>query len=108
MKVFQKICISLLILLSISSGVISQTNNNKATALVIIDIQEFYFPDGSLPLFEPEKAAEKAKILLSHFREHEMTVIHVRHNARSGAEIHKLVSPIEDEKIISKNKANAA
>ena len=36
-----------------------------------------------------------------------MTVIHVRHNAQSGSEIHELVAPINDEKIISKDKANS-
>ncbi|NOQ25192.1 MAG: isochorismatase family protein [Bacteroidales bacterium] len=85
----------------------AQSNTNKTTALIIIDIQNFYFPEGSVPLFEPEKAAENAKKLLTFFRDQNMTVIHVRHNTNSGAEIHNLVSPKENEKVISKDKANA-
>ncbi len=96
--------------ITISQKLIAQDNKfeeNKNTALLIIDIQKFYFPGGSLPLFEPEKAAEKAAILLETFRDNNMTVIHVQHNARSGAKIHELVAPINDEKIISKDKANS-
>ena len=83
------------------------TNGNSKTALVIIDIQNFYFPDGALPLYEPEKAADKAKELLVEFRKNDMLVIHIRHNAKSGAEIYHLVAPLANEKVISKDKANA-
>jgi nicotinamidase-related amidase len=82
-------------------------NKKTNTALLIIDIQNFYFPNGALPLIEPEKAAENAAKLLTTFRDNNMLVIHVRHNANSGAEIHKLVAPIEGEKKISKDKANS-
>ncbi len=95
--------------ITISQKLIAQdaTSDKSNTALIIIDIQNFYFLEGSLPLFEPEKAAKKASTLLSTFRDNKITVIHVRHNARSGSEIHKLVAPIEGEKIISKDKANS-
>jgi nicotinamidase-related amidase len=85
----------------------STSEENKNTALIIIDIQNFYFSEGSLPLFEPKKAAKNAAKLLAIFRDNNMTVIHVRHNARSGSEIHELVAPIEGQKIISKDKANS-
>lgn len=99
---------SVLVILFLSTFVImAQSNTRKTTALIIIDIQNFYFPEGSVPLFEPEKAAENAKNLLTFFRDQNMTVIHVRHNTNSGAEIHNLVLPKENEKVISKNKANA-
>ena len=77
------------------------------TALVIIDIQYFYFPGGSVPLFEPEKASEKASQVLNGFRNKDMLVIHVMHNAKSGAEIYPDVIPLEGEKVISKNEANS-
>ena len=35
------------------------------TALLLIDIQDFYFPGGNSALVEPEAAAEKAALLLS-------------------------------------------
>lgn len=92
----------------VSLNVIAQNDQKEAkTALIIIDIQDFYFPGGMLPLYEPEKAASNAKILLDTFRENNDFVIHVKHNASSGADIHDLVKPLENEKIITKNKANA-
>ncbi len=82
-------------------------NHHSNTALLIIDIQYFYFPDGLLPLSEPEKAAENAQLMLNYFRENKMDVIHIKHVAQSGSEIHNLVKPLDDEKVITKTKANA-
>jgi len=81
--------------------------NKKETALVIIDIQYFYFPGGSLPLVAPEKASHNAAKLLAMFRKQGMLVVHVKHNAKSGAEIFPDVKPIDGEKIITKNEANS-
>jgi nicotinamidase-related amidase len=75
-------------------------------ALLIIDIQEFYFPGGKSALVEPEKAAANAALLLEKFRNDKMPVIHVRHNAESGAEINQIVKPIAGEKIVSKDEVN--
>ena len=77
------------------------------TALIIIDIQNFYFPGGAVELSEPEMAAEKAKQLLIYFRENNGLVVHVRHNFDPGGEIHDLVKPVEGEKIFSKSEVNA-
>ena len=81
--------------------------NTKNTALLIIDIQYFYFPGGSLPLVEPEKASKNTAIVLKKFREKGMLVIHVKHNARKGAEIYPDVAPGQGEKVVTKNEANA-
>ncbi len=78
-----------------------------STALVIIDIQNFYFPGGASALSEPEKAAEQAKQLLTYVREHGGLVVHVRHNYEPGGEINKLVKPVDGEKIFSKDEVNA-
>jgi len=99
-------------ILIISGILLSNTLNAQEqmmpkTALIIIDIQDFYFPGGMLPLNEPEEAALKAQKTLDAFREKDLTVIHVKHNATSGAEIHALVKPDDGEKIITKDKANA-
>ena len=83
------------------------TLDRDNTALIIIDIQYFYFPGGSLPLFEPEKASKNASKVLGIFRDKKMQVIHVRHNAKSGAEIYPDVLPLNGEKIISKDEANS-
>jgi nicotinamidase-related amidase len=62
----------------------SYAEENKVdTALLLVDIQDFYFPGGRSEL-----------------------VVHVRHNAETGGEIHKNVYPIEGEKVVSKNHVN--
>lgn len=98
-----------LLLIFLFAGIIKgsdelQKNN---TALLIIDIQMFYFPGGQLPLANPGEAAQNASDILTTFREQNMTVIHVRHKASNGFEIHELVSPKEGEKVITKTKANS-
>lgn len=79
---------------------------NKATALLLIDIQDFYFSGGRSPLENPEKASLNAQEILKKFREKGMLVVHIRHNAKSGAEIHKHMTPTKQEKIISKDHVN--
>ena len=81
--------------------------DKEHTALIIIDIQEFYFQGGSLPLVEPEKASANAGKILNAFRKQKMLVVHVRHKAGSGFEIHEDVKPVEGEKIITKEEVNA-
>lgn len=78
-----------------------------STALVLIDIQAFYFPGGSVPLENPEEAAQKASSLLSYFREQGKTVVHVGHLARAGTDFHPTVKPLPGEKIIMKREVNA-
>jgi len=87
------------------------------TALVIIDIQNDYFPAGNYELVNSVKASLKAKDLLEHFRQRNLTVVHVRHLSvrpgstyfipgTEGAEIHASVQPLPDEKIVTKNYPN--
>ncbi len=77
------------------------------TALLIIDIQYFYYPGGKAELVNPKAAGENAGKLLAAFRKKEKTVIHVRHNFEPGGKIHEDVKPVEGEKVISKNHANS-
>lgn len=83
----------------------SFAQQNK-TALLLIDIQNFYFPGGRSELVEPVKAAENAAKLLAEFRKKGMLVVHVRHNSEPGGEIQNLVEPNSGEKIISKSAVN--
>lgn len=73
---------------------------NNTTALVIIDIQNDYFPGGTMELSVPNEAVEKAGKVLSFFRKNEMPVIHIQHIGvqegatfflpeTKGAEIHQ-------------------
>jgi nicotinamidase-related amidase len=99
----KRIFISIATILIFISSVSAQPDKR---ALLIIDIQDFYFPGGKSALVEPEKAAANAALLLEKFRKDKMPVIHVRHNAESGAEINAIVKPIDGEKIISKDEVN--
>jgi nicotinamidase-related amidase len=99
---------SVIILCFILQGLFlfSQENTPK-TALILIDIQEFYFPEGAVPLVNPEPAAENAARILGSFREKSQLVIHIKHAFGKGGDIHPLVAANEGEKIITKNEVNA-
>jgi nicotinamidase-related amidase len=96
-----------LILSLILISVFSNAQKRDSTALIIIDIQNFYFPGGAMELVEPENAAEKAKILLNFFRENKGLVVHVKHDFSPGGEIHQLVKPFDNEKVFTKKEVNA-
>lgn len=91
------------IFLMLMSHVIGQ--NNKV--LILIDIQEFYFAGGALPLHEPDKAAKQASEALKLFRENGWPVVHVQHAFGIGGELHTLVAPMKDEVVITKKEVNA-
>lgn len=100
-------CLLLPILFIFGHAYPSENTGSDNTALLLIDIQNFYFSGGRLPLFNPEKASLKAKRLLDKFRKGKKLVIHIRHNSKSGGDIHKHVKPSAGEKVISKNHANS-
>ena len=79
----------------------------QKTALLIVDVQEFYFPGGKMQLVNPEMAGLNAGLLLDHFRKNEMPVYHVRHNFEPGGDIHPYVKPQGEEPVISKDQVNA-
>jgi len=91
-----------ILVLVISPGLIAQK-----TALLIVDVQEFYFPGGRMQLENPELAGMNAGLLLDHFRKYEMPVYHVRHNFEPGGNIHPYVKPKGNEAVISKDQVNA-
>lgn len=79
---------------------------NPTTALLIIDIQDFYFPGGKSPLVDPEAAAENAAKVLAAFRAEGSPVVHVRHEFEPGGSIHASVAPIEGEKVFTKTEVS--
>ena len=78
----------------------------QKTALVIIDVQEFYFPGGRMQLEKPELAGMNAGLLLDLFRAKEFPVYHVRHNFEPGGNIHPYVKPLPEESVFSKDQVN--
>lgn len=95
-------------LMMVSLFAYSQGDNAKTnTALLIVDIQEFYFPGEGPGLVNAEVASEKAKEVLGLFRANDLLVVHVRHQASKGFEIHQNVKPLESEKVITKKEVNS-
>lgn len=86
---------------------LSQQNENVKSALLIIDVQEFYFPDGFNPLVEPEKASQNAAKILKYFRSNNQLVVHIKHATNKDSLIHQNVLPIEGEKVIKKSHVNS-
>ena len=93
-----------IIAIFITMTISAKSQTPDSTALILIDIQYFYFPGGDMELSEPEKAAEKAKQLLDFFREKKALVVHVRHEHNPGGDIYKLVAPLDSEKFFPKRK----
>ncbi len=79
----------------------------QKSALLLIDIQDFYFPGGRLQLENPEMAGMNAGLILDHFRKCDLPVYHVRHNFEPGGNIHHYVKPEAGEPVISKDQVNA-
>jgi nicotinamidase-related amidase len=89
-----------------------------ARALVIVDIQNDYFPGGAFPLVGPEAAAAQAQALLEGFRAAVEPVVHVQHvwdepdapfmrPGTPGVEINASVAPAPGETVIRKEHPNA-
>jgi nicotinamidase-related amidase len=77
------------------------------TALLLIDIQYFYFEGGSSALVDPLPASVNAAKLLSSFRERGNLVVHVKHGEGQQSDIHENVKPLDSEKVIVKNEVNS-
>lgn len=86
--------------------------------LIIIDIQNDYFDMGTMTLVNSDNACKNAKLLLDRFRSKNLPVIFIQHIATrpsatfflpntKGSEIHKIVNPMENEKVIIKHLPNS-
>ena len=87
-------------------------------ALLLIDIQNDYFPGGAMELAGSEAAGGRAAELLAAFRGRGLPVVHVQHlSTRPGAtfflpdtrgvEIHDCVAPLAGETIVRKHFPNS-
>ncbi|MBT8372025.1 MAG: cysteine hydrolase [Deltaproteobacteria bacterium] len=87
-------------------------------ALILVDIQNDYFPNGRLELSGIRAAGEKARQLLLLFREYHWPTFHVQHisiqkNAAffipntTGVEFHDCIKPLQGEPMIQKHFPNS-
>jgi len=83
------------------------------TGLVLVDIQNDYFPGGRMELVGISEAGQRAGGLLSFFRDNKWPAFHIQHLSvrkgatfflpdTRGAEIHDCIKPLSDERIIQK------
>jgi nicotinamidase-related amidase len=86
--------------------------------LLLIDIQNDYFPGGTMELVGAEGAGAEVSKLLSAFRARRLPVLHVRHESlhsgatfflpgTPGAQIHPCAAPEEGEPVITKHFPNS-
>ena len=84
------------------------------TALIIVDIQNDYFPGGAMENVGATEAAKQAALLLDAFRRKSLPIIHIQHiSTRPGAtffrpdtpgvEIHQSVAPKPGEALFQKH-----
>jgi len=87
-------------------------------ALLLIDIQNDYFPGGAAEIVGPIEAVQRAAQALGLFRDRGLPVIHVQHvNTRPGAtyllpgtpgdDIHESVAPLPGEPVVVKHAPNS-
>jgi nicotinamidase-related amidase len=88
------------------------------TALLLIDIQNDYFPGGKMELVGIEEGSTKAKELLDLFRKNNLPTFHIQHLApgkkasfflpdTEGAEIHESIKPLPTDMVIQKHFPNS-
>nr|AYM52577.1 isochorismatase hydrolase [Aetherobacter rufus] len=87
-------------------------------ALIVVDIQNDYFPGGKWPLSEVEAAADNAAQILAAARRQGDLIVHIRHEfpthdapffapGSEGAQIHPKVRNQGDEPVVVKNHINS-
>jgi nicotinamidase-related amidase len=87
------------------------------TGLILVDIQNDYFPGGSMELVGMRAAGQKAKDLLAFFRDSQWPAFHIQHISAykgatfflpdtPGAEIHEDIKPRPEDEVIQKHYPN--
>ncbi len=88
------------------------------TALLLVDIQNDYFPNGRMPLDRSIDASLKAQEILQAFRAKQKQIVHVQHISTrpdatyflpctKGIDFHPNVQPVKQETIIKKHYPNS-
>jgi nicotinamidase-related amidase len=88
------------------------------TALLLIDIQNDYFPGGKMELEGAVEAAKKANEILQCFRDHGMPTVHIQHISRKpdasffipgdrGTDINDIAAHYEGEPLVQKHHPNS-
>jgi nicotinamidase-related amidase len=92
--------------------------SDMTTGLLLVDLQNDYFPGGKMELTGILQASEKARSLLDHFRKNNLPVFHVQHiSIHSGAtfflprteggKIYSALEPLAGEEVFQKHFPNS-
>ena len=85
-------------------------------AILVVDLQNEYWPTGNMPLEGIEAAAENAARVIAHARTKGDLIVNIRHEipggpifvpGSTGAQINDVVAPAGDEAVITKNFPNS-
>lgn len=98
-------------------GLQVQMQSETKEALLIIDVQNDYFPSGRCELDRPDLTLTVIKQLIMHFRENHQPVYFIQHLSEKGAaffevdtegvNIHEDIRPLATEKVIIKHHPNS-
>jgi len=88
------------------------------SGLILVDLQNDYFPGGRMELVGMEAAAAKALLILQRYRAKRWPIFHIRHLAlrpgatfflpgTPGADIHSMVAPLDGEAVVQKHTPNS-
>ena len=91
---------------------------SENTGLLLIDIQNDYFPGGRMALHRSVEAGQRAGELLERFRECSLPIVHIQHISlhagatfflpdTEGALIHDCVKPRDGESVVVKHFPNS-
>jgi nicotinamidase-related amidase len=97
---------------------IFEMENSMNRALLIVDMQNDYFPGGKMELVGIKEASENVGRLLAMFRAKELPIFHIQHRSLNsgstfflpgtdGAKIHSSVTPLDGEPVIKKHYPNS-
>lgn len=94
------------------------SSSGMRQSLIVVDIQNDYFPGGNLELVGIEQAAKNARRLLQEFRDRQSLIFHIQHISMQpeatfflpgteGSKIHESVAPQLGENVIVKHFPNS-
>lgn len=95
--------------LLIFAGITVKANipDTSRVALLVVDIQDFYFAGGKSELVDPIPAAQNAAKLIVEFRAKGWLVVFIKHQSAEQDAINNLVKPILGEEVFTKNSVNS-
>lgn len=122
-SMMRRLSVLVVAVLSMSVFLVAETAEDAKcvlddSALIVIDVQAFYFPGGMVPLSGPEAAASQTAKVIAAFRAAGRPVIHVQHLPKDvdtpdptgiteQYRIYPEVLPKEGETVIGKHHANS-